>query len=128
MIVGYGLGRYVNPDSDQVGISYGEGRAMNNLGIVGIILVGYMAIYGAVFRRFHRNFWTHTPAFSTIIRMVYLFWWIPLVHYWNSITYSWIELSVLLGIFIGLSMSDAMHSMSDLWFSPNSNPKRRKLR
>lgn len=114
---GYLLGTVVNPDSDQLAISYGDGIAIRKLWVFGWILVAYLTLYAAIFRKLHRSFWTHFPFVSTAIRWIYLFWWLwflPIV--WHD----W-QLVFLFCTYLGLSLSDLGHWISDTWFSRGSN-------
>ena len=108
-LIGYFLGQFITPDADLVGITFGEGRMLRKLPVIGGLFVGYWTIYGAVFRKHHRSFWTHSYIFSTVIRFVYGFWWIGLFRY----TETWFLLSVL-GMFIGLCLSDGLHVWADM--------------
>lgn len=112
MLVGYGLGRWIDPDLDQVGITSSEGRIINELRIVGYVIVGYSTIYGAWFRRYHRSWITHFPFVSSAIRLIYFFWWLYFV---INVLYPWQE-SVIIGTWVGLSMADTIHYVLDKFF------------
>lgn len=128
LLAGYGLGRYIDPDLDQIGITSSEGRIVNELSIVGKIIVGYSTIYGAVFRRYHRSFLTHFPGISTSIRLLYFFWWLYFV---IGTLYDW-QILVGVGAFFGLSFADSIHFTLDMFFpdtgkdSANSKNIRKK--
>jgi uncharacterized metal-binding protein len=111
-LVGYGLGRWIDPDLDQIGITAAEGRMVNEIPILGTLLVGYSSIYGAVFRRHHRSFITHFPVVSTAIRAVYFFWWL---YFAINVLYDY-QLLFLVGVFIGLSIADTIHYVLDMVF------------
>lgn len=109
ILVGYALGRWVDPDLDQVGVSSAEGRIINDFKILGYVIVGYTTIYGAVFRRYHRSFITHFPGVSTAIRLVYLFWWL---YFTINILYDY-QIMVGIGVWVGLTLSDLVHFIVD---------------
>jgi len=110
MLLGYGLGAILNPDADQLAVTYAEGIAIRYLSIFGFVWVGYWTIYAGIFRKKHRSFWTHFPFVSTAIRTFILFWWMYFVP-WQS----WYGIS-LFGIFLSLSIVDVGHYVSDMYF------------
>lgn len=112
ILLGYGMGHFVDPDWDQIGITAAEGRIVNQIPIIGKFIVGYSTIYGAFFRRKHRTFFTHTPGISTAIRLVYLFWWLYFV---IQTLYDW-QIIFGLCVFIGLSLADSIHWTLDMLF------------
>jgi hypothetical protein len=113
-IVGYSFGRWIDPDWDIFGSNNAEGRMVNELPIIGHFLYGVSSIYGSFFRKHHRSVWTHFPAFSTLIRLVYVFI-IPfiLLDYFgiNLIGNGWHMF--YLGFWSGLSQADAIHYVLD---------------
>ena len=111
ILVGYTLGRWCDPDWDQITITNSESRIVNDFKIVGYVLVGYTTIYGAVFRRLHRSFFTHFPFLSTGIRLVYLFWWL---YFFIPVLYDW-QIVFGISVWIGLSAADTIH-----WFLDKS--------
>jgi len=108
--IGYGLGRYLDPDLDVMGTAGGDGRMVNELPIVGLLLYGYWSVYGAVFRRHHRSKWTHGPFISTAIRFVYQFWLPALAIYYYHMNWAW---WLLLGMYGGLTFADVLHWAAD---------------
>jgi hypothetical protein len=110
-LAGYFLGQWLDPDLDIVGMTKSEGR-MLKIPIAGPFLIGYWAIYGAIFRRKHRSVWTHGYVLSTGIRYGYSFWWLYFV---IPVLYDWM-MYVLIGIFIGLCFSDSIHIWADRRF------------
>ena len=110
-IVGYFLGQWLDPDLDIVGMTNAEGR-MLKVPILGALAVAYWTFYGALFRRKHRSVWTHGYILSTGIRYGYSFWWLYFV---IPVVYDWMMYS-LIGIFIGLCLSDALHIWADRKF------------
>lgn len=108
-MLGYALGRWIDPDLDQVSITSAEGRILNDFRILGYIMVGYSTIYGAVFRKHHRSFITHFPFVSTAIRLLYFFWW---VYFLRNTWHPWYWM-VILGVWIGLSVADTVHYLLD---------------
>jgi hypothetical protein len=120
LAVGYGMGRYLNGDADQVGVSFAEGRTMNELPVIGNFIFGWMSVYGAFTRKLHRSFFTHSPGVATAGRLFWLFFWIPLIYHYWQIDFKWWDLMVATGVWLGLSASDMMHFLADLWFSKSS--------
>ena len=116
--VGYALGRWIDPDLDQIAITGAEGRVLHELGIFGKVFVAYSTLYGAVFYKHHRSFLTHFPGVSTSIRLGYFFWWL---YFAIDILYDW-EIWFGFGVFIGLSFADLIHYLLDKFYklSPNS--------
>ncbi len=115
-ILGYLFGRYCDPDWDIATGSSAEFRAINELKIFGYVLYGISSFYGAVFMRHHRSMITHFPVLSTVIRLIFLFWWIGLLYYFNVIQFDWWQLWLGLGIIFGLSESDLNHWLCDsIW-------------
>lgn len=118
-IIGYLiLGRYLDPDLDQVSILSAEGRMMRELGIFGALLAGYFVPYAYMMRWAggHRSFLTHFPFVSTFIRLLYLllpgFIILIILGITDLPSYFW---NGLLGIWLGLSYADTMHWTQDLW-------------
>jgi uncharacterized metal-binding protein len=106
--IGYFLGQFLDPDLDLVGITGAEGRILRKLPVLGAFIVGYWTVFGGLFRRHHRSFWTHSYVISTAIRFVYGFWWVVLFKH----TETWL-LMMLFGMFIGLCIADAIHIRAD---------------
>jgi hypothetical protein len=107
ILLGYGLGYFIDPDLDLLGVTSAEGR-MLKIPVLGYLLVPYWSFYGAVFRRHHRSFWTHSYVMSTIIRFAYQFWWLVLFST-LPMWFAWI----LSGTFFGLCISDGIHIWAD---------------
>ena len=111
IVLGYLLGRYLDPDLDLPQTSSSEFRAMRELKLFGALLVAYWLPYGFVIP--HRHFLSHSPILSTMIRFSYQFWWAWVLldkygYMWNKvILYAW------LGMFIGMAMSDSVHIWLD---------------
>lgn len=107
-LIGYfTVAYFIDPDADIVGMSSADGRMMNKIPILGVVLVAYWTVYGAIFRRKHRSFWTHSYIFSTFLRFIYGFWWIFPFFRELLVVY------VFSGIFAGLCLSDAVHIWAD---------------
>jgi hypothetical protein len=115
VLVGYSLGRYLDPDIDLMGTSAAEGRQVNELPIIGHILFGLSSMYGSVFRKYHRSMITHLPGLSTVVRLVFIFW-IPFLvldgYGINLIGNGWHMFWV--GLLIGLSEADGVHFYLDM--------------
>lgn len=106
--IGYFLGQFIDPDLDLVGITSAEGRMLRKMPFVGGLFVAYWTLYGAIFRKQHRSFWTHSYIASTIIRFAYTFWWLLL---FKSLPV-WLY-SVMPGVFVGMCISDGVHIWAD---------------
>lgn len=117
---GYSFHRYCDNDWDILGTNKAESRAIHELWILGYLIYGISSIYGAIFMRHHRSIQTHFPVVSTIIRLVFLFWWIPLMIYlnhWIVQTWQWF---IFFGFWWGLSQADAIHWLADMFWSEDS--------
>ena len=116
-IAGYSFGRWVDSDWDIFGSNNAEGRIVNELPVIGHFLYGVSSIYGSIFRKHHRSFWTHFPGVSTLIRLVFIFF-IPflLFDYYgiNLIGNGWH--TFYLGFWFGLSQADGIHYWLDLFY------------
>ncbi len=118
--IGYSFHRYCDNDWDILGTNKAESRAIHELSILGYLLYGVSSIYGAIFMRKHRSFVTHFPLVSTAIRLLFLFWWLPIlifINHWQIAKWQWIA---LLGFWIGLSQADMIHWMADNIWSDDS--------
>lgn len=113
IIIGYELGKYVTPDWDIMGVTSDEGRIVNDIPIVGHFIFGVSSFYGSVFRKYHRSFITHFPFVSTSIRYLLLFWYPFLCIYQAEINLA-ILVFIFIGMFIGTSLSDAVHWWADV--------------
>ena len=71
-MLGYSLGRWIDPDWDLMSINAGEGRLVNEIPILGHVLFGISSAYGSWHRNHHRSFQTHFPIYSTFWRLVWL--------------------------------------------------------
>jgi len=114
-IVGYTFHRWCDNDLDIMGVNAAEGRQVNELWIVGIYLFGMSSMYGAIFRKWHRSFWTHFPGVSTIIRMFFMFIFPFLImdgYGINFIGNGWHMFWI--GFWTGLSQADAIHYLLDV--------------
>lgn len=114
---GYLLGRVVEPDLDQISITSSEGIMLRRFGCLGALWVMYWFPYSWVMP--HRSVASHFPGISTAVRMLYLFWPILML---LAYTQSFDEVAALVtfGVFVGLSLSDAIHwalDFSGLWRS-----------
>jgi uncharacterized metal-binding protein len=109
---GYLLGRWCDPDWDQVGISAAEGRIIKDFKIVGNVIVGYTTIYGSIFRKMHRSVITHFPFLSTVARLAYLFWWL---YFLIPVLYD-TQIVVGICVWLGLSVADMIHWVLDKFY------------
>lgn len=109
---GYVLGRWISPDWDSVAITKDESNMVHDFKFLGYLFVGYTTIYGFVFRKMHRSFFTHFPGVSTAIRLLFVFWW---VYFAIDILYDW-QVAAMISVWVGLSLSDLVHYVLDSWF------------
>jgi hypothetical protein len=116
--IGYYFGRYIDPDLDLISTSASESRLMEDFGIFGSIIVGYFVIYAYLMRfvgigkKGHRNFYSHFPGVSTIIRLIWLLAPPTLVSWWfmDIPTELWV---LYAGLFCGLLLADCIHFILD---------------
>lgn len=113
-IVGYSLGRWIDPDWDIFGSNNAEGRMVNEIPILGHLFYGVSSTYGSIFRRWHRSTITHFPGLSTIIRLIFVGF-VPFLLCdnlgINLIGNGWIMFWV--GLWSGLSQADSIHFYLD---------------
>ena len=129
--MGYSFHRWCDNDWDILGTNKAESRAIHELKILGYLLYGVSSIYGAIFMRHHRSIRTHFPIVSTIIRLLFVFWWIIPLYYFGYIHYAFWQLEVFIGFLLGLSQADMIHYFADLIWKEDSKrfidqEKRRK--
>lgn len=113
-LIGYSAGKYITPDWDIAGLTHDEGMIINDFKVLGYLIVGYTTVYGITFRRHHRSFWTHFPWVSTLGRMIFLFWWVPIAFSHYGIIFEWWQFDLALGFWFGLGMSDLVHYTADM--------------
>lgn len=97
--IGVILGLWFSPDLDTRSDPY------NRWGPLKIIWWPYQAIFN------HRSPWTHLPIISTIIRIIYVSPIYLTLTLTSNIT---IQPYYLIGIVIGLMLSDTLHAIMDL--------------
>lgn len=118
-LLGYSIGRWIDPDWDLVTANNSESRMINEIPILGHFLYGISSTYGSIFRRYHRSFITHFPFVSTAIRLLFVGF-IPFIVGdnlgINFIGGGWYKFH--LGVWIGLSQADAIH-----WFLDSMSEK-----
>lgn len=139
---GYFLGRWIDPDLDQLALTNAESRMMHEIPMLGMLFVASWFPYAYLARLVggHRSFWTHFPVVSTAIRIIYmavvsfimLFTLYSVVHVLSvmvdvsdiislipfndiqSIVKSEYALMVYYGAFTGLSIADFIHWFADV--------------
>lgn len=126
---GYVMGYFITPDLDQVGMTSDEGRLMEAFGILGVLIVMIFLPYAFIMRfvgfgkKGHRNFFSHTPWISTLIRLVWLYF--PFYRIWASYfpeTHITIWHSfIFFGQWWGLGFADLVHWILD--FTPRGKKK-----
>lgn len=112
VLVGYFVGRWFDPDLDQISITAAEGRLMREIPLIGSLIVAYFVPYAYIMRIFggHRSFMTHFPGFSTAVRILWaMIPWMALAWYFQKP----IPFEILIGIFIGLTIADLIHWLAD---------------
>lgn len=116
-LLGYTLGRWIDPDWDLVTANNSESRMIKELPILGNILFGISSAYGSFFFRHHRGFLSHFPVISTLIRLAFIFL-IPFIILdekgINLIGDGWIWFWI--GIWVGLSQADGIHWFLDMFY------------
>lgn len=122
ILVGYAVARYVTPDLDQVIMTDDEFRMMNELKLLGAMLVGWFVPYSYIMRfvgigrKGHRNFFSHTPFIGTVIRLAWLMMFppigYPLFYFRPEITFG--VVMFMFGVLWGMTMADAIHWMADI--------------
>lgn len=118
-LLGYGLGYYVSPDLDLIGLNSDEGRMMRHFPIVGHLMVAWWFLYAGICQMFggHRSRFSHGYLVGTLFRLLWMF--IPIVYIWTRLTFVWdvsteeFILKIFLPLWIGLSAADAIHIAAD---------------
>jgi hypothetical protein len=115
-LMGYSLGRYVDPDWDLMSANSAEGRIVNEIPILGHFLYGISSSYGSLWRKCHRSVWTHYPILSTGIRLAFILW-LPFMlgdaYGINFIGGGWIWFWI--SLWLGLSCADGLHLYFDFY-------------
>jgi uncharacterized metal-binding protein len=125
--VGYFLGRWIDPDLDQVSITDCEGRMMRDLKLAGAIFVAwwlpyaYLMRFVGIGRKGHRNFFSHFPGVGTALRLLWLFAAPIAAIWWYDWSLTWEQWGVLFGVWIGLTFSDTIHYLADILFREKRN-------
>ena len=108
------LGIPLTPDLDQISISKSEWRLVKRFGPFGFIWCAYWWLYAWIIP--HRSFWSHFPIVGTILRLAYIT--IPPIIFYVYKGYSVVLpefiLEGLVGVFVGLAMSDFIHWIMDM--------------
>lgn len=125
--IGYLAGRWVDPDLDQPGLTAAEGRMFREMRFLGALFASYWLPYGYLCRRHHRSAWTHFPLLSTALRLVWLFPIIYIAGRFLGIPYNHDSRIVIGGVWLGLSMADAIHYAADMMSGEIGKWRRRSL-
>lgn len=118
--VGYFMGRYFSPDLDLVGINSDESRMMDDFKIFGAFMVAYWFPYAylmrfiGIGRKGHRNFFSHFPVVSTIIRFLYLAIPVILAFYYFDLPVRPEYALIVTGVLVGMSIADTLHWAADM--------------
>lgn len=116
-LVGYFIHRWADNDWDIMGVNKSESRVVKELPILGYFIFAISSFYGAVFRHKHRSFLTHFPIVSTVIRLGFIFFWIPPLYYFGVLDYQQWHSQVFWGVLWGLSQADMEHWLADIFWS-----------
>lgn len=112
--IGCFLGIAMTPDLDQISISKSEWRLVKKFGPFGFLWCSYWWLYARIIP--HRSFWSHFPIVGTVIRTLYIT--IPIIGLciWKGYAPNIPQfvIDILIGGFIGLSVSDTLHWAMDL--------------
>jgi len=128
VLIGGLLGRWIDPDLDLIGITNSESRMMRDLKLFGALLTAWWIPYSYLMRfvgigkKGHRNFFSHFPGVSTLIRMLWLAAFPPFSFgaYWLMDHFTpppWLTpygSALALGIFVGLTVTDTTHYIADM--------------
>lgn len=112
LLFGYWLGLYLDPDLDKKQTTIAENRWKNSYFF--FWLLPWVKLYGIVSHYIlggHRSPLTHLPGLSSAIRMVWFGF--PIIFVWESLD-PIITRNILVGIWLGLSISDSVHVAKDL--------------
>lgn len=98
-------GVFLSPDLDLDGGYIGDGIIKRRLGcVLGTLWFYYWRPYSLLIP--HRSWISHAPLVSTAIRLVYMFWWSPVLLAYSTDAYIW-----MLWFAAGLALVDFHH-----WF------------
>jgi len=125
-LCGIFISRWIDPDSDLMGMTESEGRLMNEWritkfrfiqelgGAFGFLIVWWMLPYAYIMRFFggHRGL-SHVYVLGTLTRVLWLLVPIALVWWWYYWSYPEFVTPWLIGVFIGLSIMDSLHVWLD---------------
>ena len=107
VLAGYALGNIVEPDLDILDRTRSENDAIKAFGVAaGYVWIAFWLVYALLIP--HRSRLSHGLVVSTAIRLLYLFWWVPLV--WDTGGLLWV---FAFGVFLGLVISDSVHIIAD---------------
>lgn len=115
--VGYYLGSYIDPDLDLPTRTHAENMWRRTRIFWPMNIWWRMYAVLARFMGGHRSYLTHAPFISTAIRFVwFLFPGFMLAFALGLLRVEWMGLLLawLLGVYIGLSLSDTVHTLFDL--------------
>ena len=116
VLAGYLLGDVVNPDLDLEGITQAEATMFEISKPLGYLWYWYWRPY-ALLR--HRHWLSHGLVISTVGRLLYLFWWA-----WFIPPQRWLDI-FMVGVFLGLVVSDSVHIIADILLTQAGELKRR---
>lgn len=116
---GYELGAYVEPDLDHRNMTYSEYAVMRKFGCLGALWVGFWTPYSYLVP--HRSFLSHSVPVGTLVRFLYLFSIPAILVVWAGnleLLQDARILVFLLGVFLGMMVSDFIHVWFD-WLKGN---------
>lgn len=114
VILGCLLGIPLTPDLDQIGVNKSEWILVKKFGPFGFAWLMLWWLYAWIIP--HRSFWSHFPIVGTVLRLVYMISLPAMLYIYKGYNIVLPELvwEGLIGIFIGLLMSDFLHWVMDL--------------
>lgn len=122
---GYVVGSVVTPDADLITIDRGEALAIKS--IVFLPIIAWSTAYAKIMQAFggHRSLWSHLPVFSTLLRMCWFALPLVLIMYWAGLVPGVDYSAYFIGLWLGLSISDAVHSGADYLSSKRKRTKKK---
>ncbi|MFH1634590.1 MAG: DUF2227 family putative metal-binding protein [Chloroflexota bacterium] len=107
------LGQVLSPDLDQQDLTRSDWIVLRRLGPLGGLWIA--AWFPYAFLVPHRHWASHAPVIGTVIRLLYLLILPALCVWWKQWTLSFSPIfgQLLIGLFIGLCISDTAHWITD---------------
>lgn len=124
ILPGYWFGLLVDPDWDMPAKITEAKKRWLKFPLIGAMVVVWIDMYGHFSQLFlggHRSTLTHMPGLSTAIRLIWLLAPALLMLFAVSpeltanLLQRHLTTSIMLGIFLGLTLSDTVHTTADIW-------------